>query len=142
MNGVSATRASLIEEQARMLVDAKSAVLNSGDFVPTARLLQVAGCSRPQLDNWQRDGEIFAIEDGGEIYWPVYAFAHGQTHPSSAMAMVLKVFGNKKSGWSLALWFVGLNSFLNDKRPQDVLATNPRRVIDAAKDHIDGLNHG
>jgi hypothetical protein len=94
------------------------------------------------LDNWQRDGKIFAIEDGGEIYWPVYAFARGQAHPSSAMAMVLKIFGNRKSGWSLARWFSGLNSFLNDERTQDVLAADPQRVIDAAKDETDGLHHG
>ena len=36
----------------------------------------------------------------------------------------------------LAFWFSALNSFLDDERPQDVLATDPERVIAAAKDEM------
>lgn len=52
------------------------------------------------------------------------------------MAEILKIFGDAKDGWTPAFWFAGLNSFLDDERPQDVLAADPERVIAAAKDEI------
>jgi hypothetical protein len=42
----------------------------------------------------------------------------------------------------LAFWFAGLNSFLDDERPQDVLATDPESAIAAAKDEMAELHHG
>jgi hypothetical protein len=33
-------------------------------------------------------------------------------------------------------------SFLDDERPQDILAVDPDRVIAAAKNEMDGLQHG
>jgi hypothetical protein len=38
------------------------------------------------------------------------------------MAEILRIFGDAKDGWGLAFWFAALNSFLDDERPQDVLA--------------------
>jgi hypothetical protein len=58
------------------------------------------------------------------------------------MADILKIFGDVKDGWGLAFWFAGLNSFLDDERPQDVLATDPERVIAAAKDEMAELVRG
>lgn len=58
------------------------------------------------------------------------------------MAEILKIFGDAKDGWGLAFWFAGLNSFLDDERPQDVLATDPEQVIAAAKDEMAELAHG
>jgi hypothetical protein len=47
-----------------------------------------------------------------------------------------------RSGWSIAFWFAGLNSFLDDGRPQDLLASKPEMVIAAARDEMEGLQHG
>jgi hypothetical protein len=58
------------------------------------------------------------------------------------MAAILNVFGDAKDGWGLAFWFAGLNSFLDDERPQDVLATDPELVIAAAKDEMAEFAHG
>jgi hypothetical protein len=41
----------------------------------------------------------------------------------------------------LAFWFAGLNSFLDDERPQDVLASDPESAIAAAKDEMAELHH-
>ncbi len=51
--------------------------------------------------------------------------------PRREMGEILDVFGDAKDGWGLAFWFAGLNSFLDDERPQDVMATDPERVIAA-----------
>jgi hypothetical protein len=42
----------------------------------------------------------------------------------------------------VAFWFAGLNSFLDDERPQDLLAFAPEQVLAAARDEIAGVLHG
>lgn len=132
-------------EQARMLIEAKTAILNSGDFLPATEVARLAGFSASNLsvqpNKWKRNREIFAIQHGREDYLPVYALAPDH-RPRKAMAEILKVFGDAKDGWGLAFWFAGLNSFLDDERPQDVLATDPKRVIAAAKDEMAEIGHG
>jgi hypothetical protein len=58
------------------------------------------------------------------------------------MAEILKIFRAAKDGWSLAFWFAAVNSFLDDERPQDVLATDPDRVIAAANDEVAEFHNG
>jgi hypothetical protein len=132
-------------EQARMLIEAKTAILNSGDFLPATEVARLAGFSASNLsvqpNKWKRNGEIFAIQHGREDYLPVYALAPDH-RPRKEMAEILKIFGEAKDGWGLAFWFAALNSFLGDERPQDVLATDPERVIAAAKDEMAEFEDG
>ena len=122
--------------QARMLIDAKTDILNSGDFVPATEVAKLAGfsASNPsvQPNKWKRNRDIFAIQHGREDYFPLYALHPNDQRPRKQIAEILRVFGNTKDGWGLAFWFAALNSFLDDERPQDVLAVDPDRVIAAA----------
>lgn len=133
-------------EQARMLIKAKTAILHSGDFLPATEVAQVAGFSASNLSvqpsKWKRNREIFAIQHGREDYLPLYGLNPEDHRPRKEMTEILKIFGDAKDGWSLAFWFAALNSFLDDERPQDVLATDPERVIAAAKDEMAELQHG
>ncbi|WP_035357165.1 hypothetical protein [Edaphobacter aggregans] len=133
--------------QARMMVDAKSAILNSGDLLPAGEIAKLAGYSAnnpsAQPNKWKRDGTIFAIHHKGTDYFPIYALNPDENYrPYKAVADILRVFGDTKDSWGLAFWFAGLNSFLNDQRPQDLLAADPERVIAAAKDEVEGVQHG
>jgi hypothetical protein len=133
-------------EQARMLIEAKTTILNSGDFLPATEVAKLAGFSATNLsvqpNKWKRNREIFAIQHGREDYVPLYGLDPGDHRPRKEMAEILKIFGDAKDGWGLAFWFAGLNSFLDDERPQDVLATDPERVIAAARDEMAELGHG
>ena len=133
-------------EQARMLIGAKTDILNSGDFLPATELAKLAGFSASNLsvqpNKWKRNRDIFAIQHGREDYFPIYALNPDDHRPRKQMAEILRIFGNAKDGWSLAFWFAALNSFLDDERPQDVLAVDPHRVIAAAKDEMTGAQHG
>jgi hypothetical protein len=133
--------------QARMMVDAKSAILNSGDLLPAGEIAKLAGYSAnnpsAQPNKWKRDGAIFAIHHKGADYFPIYALNPDENYrPYKAVADILRVFGDTKDSWGLAFWFAGLNSFLDDQRPQDLLAADPERVIAAAKDEVEGVQHG
>jgi len=132
-------------EQARMLVEAKTDILNSGDFLPATDVARLAGFSASNLivqpNKWKRTGEIFAIQHGREDYLPIYALTPDH-RPRKEMAGILNIFGEAKDGWGLAFWFAALNSFLDDDRPQDVLATDPESVIAAARDEMAELEHG
>jgi hypothetical protein len=133
--------------QARMMVDAKSVILNSGDLLPAGEIAKLAGYSAnnpsAQPNKWKRDGAIFAIHHKGTDYFPIYALNPDENYrPYKAVADILRVFGDTKDSWGLAFWFTGLNSFLDDQRPQDLLAADPERVIAAAKDEVEGVQHG
>ena len=133
-------------EQARMLIEAKTSILNSGDFLPATEVAKLAGFSASNLsvqpNKWKRNREIFAIQHGREDYLPLYGLDPGDHRPRKEMAEILNIFGDSKDGWSLSFWFAGLNSFLDDERPQDMLATDPERVISAAKDEMAEFEHG
>jgi hypothetical protein len=140
------TPSKVARKQARMLIEAKTAILNSGDFLLATEQVKLAGFSSTNLSvqpkKWRRNREIFAIQHGREDYLPLYGLDTEGHRPRKEMAEILKVFGDTKDGWGLAFWFAGLNSFLDDERSQDVLATDPERVIAAAKDEMAELQHG
>ena len=119
--------------QARMLIDAKSAILKSGDFIPAGEVSKLAGYSRTnpsvQPNKWKRNRSIFAIEHKGDDFFPLYALDPDDNYrPRKAVSEILGIFGDSKDGWGLAFWFAGLNSFLDDERPQDLLAAAPEQV--------------
>jgi hypothetical protein len=133
--------------QARMMADAKSRILQSGDFLPAAEIAKLAGYSEKnpsaQPNKWKKDGAIFAIRHKGMDYFPLYALDPDENYrPYKAIAEILRVFGETKTGWGTAFWFAGMNSFLDDRRPQDLLASDPALVIAAAKDEVEGVQHG
>lgn len=53
-----------------------------------------------------------------------------------SVAEIIKCFGDKKTGWGLAYWFEGINSFLDDRKPKDLLAIDSKNVIAAARDDL------
>jgi hypothetical protein len=133
--------------QARMLVEAKSHILASADFLPAGKIAEVAGYSEKnpsaQPNRWKKNGAIFAIQHKGVDYFPLYALNPDENYrPYKAVAEILRIFGQTKTGWGLSFWFAGLNSFLDNRRPQDLLSAQPDRVIAAARDELEGVQHG
>jgi hypothetical protein len=139
------SRAALL--QAGMQAEAKAHILSSGDYVRASEIAKLAGYSEnnpsAQPSKWKREAAIFAIEHNGADYFPLYGLNPEKSYkPYPALSEVLDVFHGMRSEWSIAFWFAGLNSFLNDQRPQDLLACKPESVIAAARDEVEGLQHG
>lgn len=134
-------------KEAAMLARARTAVIESGDWLTAAQVAEMAqfSSSNPsaQPNKWKRDGVIFAIRHNGIDYFPSYALdPHTGYRPRKAISEILKTFGDAKDGWGLSYWFMSDNSFLGGKRPKDVLASAPERVLAAARDELEGSLHG
>lgn len=134
-------------KEAAMLAQARKAVLESGDWLTAAEVAQLAGLSSrnpsAQPNKWKKQGLIFAIPHNGVDYFPGYGLDRDAGfRPLKAMAKVILAFSGRKDGWGMAYWFRSDNSFLGGKRPQDLLATAPERVIAAAQDEAQEIAHG
>ena len=80
------------------------------------------------LVSWKREGRIFSVEYRGTEYFPSFALDSVTGYqPYPALGEVLRILhaGNWGNDWAVATWFVGLSSFLDDQRPQDLLASDP-----------------
>lgn len=133
--------------EARMTAKARKAVLEGAEWLTAAQIAKLAGfsASNPsaQPNKWKKDGLIFAIRHQSTDYFPVYGLDPTANYrPVKALAKVLSAFGNTKDAWGLAYWFASVNSFLGGKRPQDMLANAPDRVIEAAHDEVAEIAHG
>lgn len=134
-------------KEAAMTIKARERVLASGDLLTAADIAKLAGFSEKnpsvQPNRWKKAGAIFAIQHRGADYYPSYALdPQNGYRPRPAMAEIIQLFGKKKGDWGKAYWFASVNSFLGGKRPQDVLATDPERVIAAAANEMEGVVHG
>jgi len=91
----------------------------------------------------EKQGLIFAIHHNGTDYFPDYGLDRDASfRPLKTMARVIEVLAGHKDAWGMAYWFLSANSFLGGKRPQDLLATAPDRVIEAARDEVQEVAHG
>lgn len=96
-----------------------------------------------QPNKWKKQGAIFAIHHNGVDYFPGYGLDRmANFRPIKTLAKVIEVFAGHKDGWGMAYWFRSASSYLGGKRPQDLLATAPERVIEAAQDEVQEMAHG
>jgi hypothetical protein len=138
---------STLLREARMLAQAKTEILQSNDWVTANEIAHLAQYSSrnpsSQPNKWKRDNRLFAIRHNGCDYFPVYGLDKDAAYrPLPAMREVIKILATKKSSWGMAYWFASVSSLLGGKRPQDLLVTDPQRVIDAAKDEVADITHG
>ncbi len=134
-------------KEAAMLVRARKAVLESGDWLSAANIAQMAGLSTrnpsAQPNKWKKQGLIFAINHGGVDYFPGYGLDHdGGFRPLKALAKIIAILAGHKDSWGMSYWFRSDNSSLGGKRPQDLLVSAPEQVIEAAMDEVGGVAHG
>ncbi|MGF7000476.1 hypothetical protein [Paraburkholderia sp. GAS32] len=89
---------------------------------------------------WRKEGKVFYIEHKGLSLYPKYVFDEFG-NPIPEVAEVLRVFEGYRS-FRIASWFESTSSMLNGRRPREVLASDPRAVLSAARDHVLGPVHG
>ncbi len=90
-----------------------------GDFVSLARLIV--------------SGEVFGFQWRHAFWIPLFQFDLRDMTINPGSRRVLPELAGEFDGWELANWFATANSWLDDRRPVDVLATNLRAVLEAAR---------
>lgn len=133
--------------EAVMETRARKAVLSSGDWLTAAQVAELAGFSprnpSAQPNKWKSQGQIFVISNKGVDYYPGFALdPDAEYRPYKMMAKIIAIFSGAKHGWGLAFWFQSANSFLGGQKPQDLIASDPERVIEAAYDALEEVVHG
>ncbi|WP_310462228.1 hypothetical protein [Sphaerotilus sp.] len=89
---------------------------------------------------WLSQGRVFAIEHRGQKVFPDYAFdLLGQ--PIAELREVLKILDGH-SPLRIASWFESSSSRLAGRKPRELLATEPASVMEAARAHRAGPQHG
>ena len=132
--------------EAEMFALARVAVFEDADWLTAAQVAAIAGASEKnlsaELQEAAVEGALFFIHRNGNDYFPGYALDPEQCYrPYRALRTVIEHFEPTKDGWSLAFWFQSVNSFLGGKRPMDLLAEKPDKVIAAAADISMGITH-
>tara|TARA_R110002020_G_scaffold26307_8_gene84987 strand:+ start:12085 stop:12510 length:426 start_codon:yes stop_codon:yes gene_type:complete len=132
---------------AEMRRSAYSSVLESGDWLTAAEILQLPGADsfsdgfEPIM--WKSQGDIFTIIEQGTEYYPAFGLQKEIGYrPYNVMSKIIYIFKDYKDGWGMALWFQSVNSYLGGKRPQDIMVTDPDLIIKAAFDEIRCVTHG
>ena len=133
--------------EAKMMSEARTAVLETEDFVTASAIAEAAQYSTKnpssQPNRWKRARQIFAVSHKGIDLYPLYALNRDQEfRPLPIVGEVLGLFGDTKTGWETAFWFASVNSYLGSKKPKDVLRSNPEGVLKAAQAEAVGVQHG
>jgi hypothetical protein len=114
-----------------------SAFRSSGGVVRTdefARMLEArhSGDSSVQLQIGLEE-KILIFEWHGTAWVPMFQFDARDLSIKPGVQKVLEELFAVFDGWNLAVWFMQPNSWLDDKKPIDILDTNLPAVVAAAR---------
>jgi hypothetical protein len=130
-------------KRARLEAQALRAIRRGTEWLTAAEIAELAdlGPANPiaTVSRWKQQGRIYALRQGGKDYYPRYALGP-DFHPLPVIKQVLAVL----TGYGpelLAGWFDSTSRFLGGKRPRELLANDPSRVLAAARHMIEVQEH-
>lgn len=106
-----------LAEEFHLLTAADAAALAGSTAIDPERLVR----------DWREQCRVFVVPTADGPQLPGFQFDERGV-PLPAIADVLAAFADRLSGWGLALWFTGSNGWLGDRRPVDVLDSDPELV--------------
>lgn len=121
--------------RAKMQAEARKKVFSGTDWATAAQIAELAGLGRKNpsgtVNRWKQQRQIFALHVNGQDWYPRYAL-DGSFRPLPAIAEVMAALADWRAE-RLASWFEAKSSSLGGQRPRELIATDPQRVIDAAR---------
>lgn len=126
-------------KMAARVAQARAGMLREFGYLTRDQLAAASSAKVPtaMVDNWRKRGKVFSVPlpDAGPRTAEVYlGFQFQEGRPLPVIGRVIAAFEGRRSGWSLAHWFVGGNGMLEGgARPVDLLASAPKAVVDAAR---------
>lgn len=129
--------------RAGMKANALRAVYSGSEWLTAAQIAQFAGLGSANpsgtVNRWKQRGKLFALQNKGQDFYPRYLLGDN-FHPLAAAEEVLAVFVNQSPN-RLANWFESRNGLLDGRRPRELLAGEPDRVVEAAQRTLDAELH-
>jgi hypothetical protein len=126
-----------VVEQGRRNAEARAAFLSEFPALSSAEVAERYGSSAKNraalAQSWRKQGKVFAVPIRNGQRFPLFQFdEHGEPKPAIARVLApLRTAGFED--WQVALWFTGALASLEDRRPVDLIDTDPERVIEAAR---------
>ena len=130
-------------KRARLEAKAVRAIRHSTEWLTSAEIADLAelGPADPigTVSRWKQQGRIYALRHRGRDYYPKYALG-----PDFRPLPVIKEILAVLSGYDpelLAGWFDSTSRFLRGRRPRELVATEPAKVLAAALSTIEVQEH-
>jgi len=76
---------------------------------------------------WAVEKKIFSIRYENKTLYPKFQFRDGS--PIPAITRVLELFPDHFTGWDVAFFFTSPNSYLDGRKPVDLLKSDPEKVV-------------
>ena len=128
---------------ARLQANAIRAIVKNSEWLTADQIGELGRFSKTNFaapaNRWKNERKLFAIEYDGQDRFPRYALDENY-RPLPAVKAVLAILG-EISSWRIAAWFESTNAWLDNRRPRDVLAREPAKVIEAANEYLSNA-HG
>jgi hypothetical protein len=125
--------------KAQMEAGARRAVFEGTQWLTSAQIAKLArlGVANPSgtVNRWKNGKKVFALKHGGQDLYPNYLF-DDEYRPLDAVEKVIKALPGFTPS-RLASWFESPNGLLGGRRPREVLAEQPERVVEAAQRTMD-----
>lgn len=125
--------------KARMKAGALRAVFTGTEWLTAAQIAELAGLGQANrsgaANRWKQLRKVFTLQHDGQDHYPRYLL-DDEFRPLAAAEQVLEALVGFSAN-RLASWFEGRNGLLDGKRPREVLASDPERVVEAARRTLD-----
>jgi hypothetical protein len=123
-------------EQARRLAALRTALLRGGAF-PTSAIARARGMTPNNARQWisrhRKSNRLFTVTYEGETLVPAFLLDSG-LEPKPEIREAIKALREAgEDGWSLWAWFASPSPWLGGRVPIEVLATDPERVAESAR---------
>ena len=134
---VSERTSAAVIYQAQRNASLRAKFLRTYELLPAEQVHALYGSSAKNraalAARWRADRKIFAIEHQGRLLYPAFQFDE-VGRPKAVIGRILDALGRGTGAWQTAIWFTTPNSWLDRRKPVDLLEREPDRVIDAADD--------
>ncbi|MGI8876363.1 MAG: hypothetical protein ACR2KP_18960 [Egibacteraceae bacterium] len=123
-------------ERARLVNDARAALLKSGGSVTIETTAKATGRTQAAVRQWitrQRNaGTLVTVTHEGTVLVPTFQLDDAFELDVDASAVVARLVRHGMSGWAVWDWFATPNTWLDGAKPQDALAAGDTDAVHAA----------
>jgi hypothetical protein len=85
------------------------------------------------LGKYKKQNRVFAVRFSKQDRYPAFQFAGYDAQPLPVIHDILGLIPQAAHGWPLLSWFEAKNTLLADRKPSEVVATEPEAALKAAQ---------